>query len=159
MAADVYLASIPEHLKVKYFCSDNRYVKVSHAALCDVSHLPPDSPIQIHIYEGDASQPAAYIVYYFKHRAAEIYIDLVVSRIKGLGATLLKVVRAVADRFRYATRFVAAPHYPVEGMPYKSELPLYRYYRSLGFTPTADFEAPNFVASSVEFYTPFKVNE
>jgi len=159
MDADVHLASVPPHLKVKYFCCDNRYVKVSAQALCDISHLPQDSPIQIHIYDSDGLQPVAYIVYYFFHTAKEIFIDLVVSRQPGLGAILLKVVRSVANRYRYATRFFAAPHYPVEGLPYKSELPLYRYYRSLGFTPTANFEAPNFAATSVEFYTPFKVNE
>lgn len=92
MDTDVYLASIPPHLKVRYFCSDNRYVHVSSLALYDIIHLPTDSPIEIHIYERESIKPLAYIVYYFRHPAKEIYIDLVVSYLPGLGATLLKVV-------------------------------------------------------------------
>lgn len=148
------LASLCAAYDVRYTCKDNRYAKVSMAALTDISHMnDPDCPFQLTIIvDGRA---AAYIVYYIYHRAREVYIDLVVNTLRGtgLGAALLKVVVAVAARFHYSVRLVAAPHYPVEGLPDRPALQLYRYYERLGFKAAVDFERANDLAS-VEFTMP-----
>jgi hypothetical protein len=124
-------------------------------ALADVAHLDVDSPCQLHIYllPSVAHEPVAYIVYYFNHFKKEIYVDLVVNTAPktGLGAALLNVVMTLAARFRYSVRLVAAPHYPVEGLPDRPAVSLYRYYVRLGFTPSVDFEAADFDAAFVEF--------
>ncbi len=125
------------------------------AAIADVAHLEAGDPCQLNVYTsiGQSQDPMACIVYYFNHYKKEIYVDLVINTARGtgLGAALLKVVMALANRFRYTVRLVAAPHYPVEGLPDRAAINLYRYYARLGFTPAVDFEVPGFDAAFVEF--------
>lgn len=137
---------------VRYICKDNRYATVTMTALTDVAHLnDPEIPFQIHVHNPGTSKPAAYIVYYIYHNKRDVFIDLVVNTIRGtgVGEALLKVVIAVAARFRYSVRLVAAPHYPVEGLPDRPALHLYRYYSRLGFRPAVDYEVADL--PSVEF--------
>jgi hypothetical protein len=152
-----HLATLVAKYDVRYLCKDNRYATVSMTALTDVAHLnDPDTPFQLHVHIPGTSKPAAYIIYYINHWKREVYVDLVVNTLcgTGIGATLLKVVIAVAARFHYSVRLVAAPHYPVEGLPDRPALPLYRYYSRLGFRPSVDYDVPEFNAASVEFTMP-----
>jgi hypothetical protein len=138
---------------VRYMVKNNRYVFTTMQALADVSHLEVGALCQLSVYASQA--PIAYIVYYFNHYKKEIYVDLVVNTAPGtgLGAKLLNVIITLAARFHYSVRLVAAPHYPVEGVPDRPAITLYRYYARLGFTPAVDFEAPGFNAAFVEFTT------